>query len=313
MPVVTPILLKYLDLIGIVIFVGLSSFKMLVFQPAVNAISDLETREALKTCEAAYARKIIPRVIFYLILVQGVILVDQIESMTGGLVAQIIPSVRLWLTGTFSGLLWVSKLFVLVLIGFISRFANQRKDFFLFAMGILLCLSASLSGHAITGKIYAVVMIDWLHLSAVAIWVGALLPLRRMVRRYGLYVKAEQQVLFLRKLVENFSLWAILAVSIILITGAFNAMIYMGSEVFIIKTRYAKIFALKLCFVVIVFGLGGLARFYILPGLQAKEGIERTSFLRLQRIFLSILTFELFFVTGVLILAALLTQTEISG
>lgn len=313
MPAITPIVLKYLDLIGIVIFVGLSAFKMLVFLPAVNAISDFETREALKTCEAQYAGKIIPRVILTLILLQGVILVDQIERMTGGSVAQAIPSMRHWLTGTFPGLLWVSKLFVLLSIGFLSRLEIRRRDFLLLVLGLVLCLGATLSGHALTGKIHALVMTDWLHFTAVAIWVGALLPLRRMVRRYGSYVKAEQQGLFLRKLVENFSLLGILAVSIIIITGAFNAMIYMGSEVFVFGTQYAKVFALKLCFVFIVFSLGGLARFYILPRLQAKEGIERTPFLRLQGIFLSILTFELFFVTGVLILAALLTQIEIPG
>lgn len=303
--------LKYLDLIGIVLFVGLPAFKLLVFQPTLKAISDLETRETLKAEEAKYARRILPLVVFYLVLVQGVILVHQIEKMTGQSIAQAMPILSHWLTGTFSGLLWMNKVFILILIGIVSRIENERKDFSLLVLGLLLCLSASLSGHAVTEKIYAVVMTDWLHLTAVAIWVGALLPLRRMVRRYAHCVKAEEQAFFLRKLVENFSIWAIFAVAIIIVTGSFNALIYLGSEIFVFEAQYAKIFALKLCFVLIVLAFGGLARFYILPRLQKKEPIERASFMRLQRIFLGVLTFELLFVTGVLILAALLTQIAV--
>jgi len=118
---------------------------------------------------------------------------------------------------------------------------------------------------------------------------------------------------FLRTLVENFSLWAMFAVAIIIISGGFNLGVYLGKDLLSFETRYAKIFLLKLCFVLIVFASGALARFYLLPRLQKKEPIERPNFLKLQRLFLAVLSFEIFFVTGVLILAALLTQTEISG
>ncbi len=303
--------LKYLDLIGIVLFVGLPAFKVLVFLPTLRVISDIKTRQTLKAEEAKYARRILPLVFFYLLLLHGVILVHQIENMTGQPLARSLPILSHWLTGTFSGLLWLNKLFLLIFIGFLFRIETQRKDFLLLALGVLLCLGASLGGHAVTEKIHALVMTDWLHFTSVAVWVGALLPLRRMVKRYASCVKADQQILFLRKLIENFSLWAILAAAIIVTTGAFNAVIYLGADVFAFEAQYGKIFTLKLGFVLIVFGLGGFARFYILPRLQAEDTIERTQFLRLQRLFLRILSLELFFVTGVLIWAALLTQTPI--
>ncbi len=309
--VLQPTFLKYLDLIGIVVFVGLFAFKVLVFLPTVKTISDPETSKALKADERKYSRKMLSLVILYLIALQGVILLYQIENMTGEPVAQAMPFFGHWFTSTFSGLLWMTKVFILILIGLLSRFEIQRKDFLFLGLGVLLCLTASLSGHAITVKIYALVITDWLHLTAVSVWVGALLPLTRTVRRYGAWVKADQQVYFLRRLVETFSLWAIIAVAMIIISGGFNLGVYLGADIFSFETQYAKVFLLKFCFVLIVFASGALARFYILPRLQKKELMERPYFLKLQRIFLGILRFELFFVTGVLILAALLTQTKI--
>ncbi|NOY83839.1 MAG: hypothetical protein GXO96_03260 [Nitrospirae bacterium] len=316
MPLISPFVLqfaflKYLDLIGIVVFMGLFAFRVLVFLPTVKTISDIETREALKADERKYTQKISVIVILYLIVLQGVILVHQIENLTGRPMAQSTHILSHWLTGTFSGLLWMNKVFLLIFMGLLSRFESQRKDFLFLGSGILLCLIASLGGHAFSVKIYALVITDLMHLIAVTIWVGALLPLTRTVRRYGQCVKPDQQVHFLRKLVEVFSLWAMFAVAIIIISGGFNLGVYLGDDLFSFESQYAKVFLLKFCFVLIVFASGALARFYILPRLQKKEPIERTSFLRLQKLFIAVLSFELFFVTGVLILAALLTQTEI--
>ncbi len=300
---------RWLDIIGVVLLVGATAFRQLTFLPSIKAVINLKTRSGMLEEEDRRSAPFLRMLLLYLLILHFLTLVHQSVMMSDRPLSEIVPVITIVVFKTHFGLIWGIKLLLLLFLMIVGRSEIARKGRLLFGVSCLLCLMGSLSGHAIARQAYYLAGTDWLHYTAVAVWAGGLLPLRGIARRSQHWLESTDLAAFLSRIVETFSVWAILCVVTIIMTGSFNAMIYLGPSGIIIEPEYAKVLIIKLCFVLGAFGLGGFSRFYILPRLQKSEQLVSAGVHSLEKIFYRAITLELGLVIGALILAALLTQT----
>ena len=301
------VFLRWLDIVGVVLFVGLAAFRQLTFIPTIQTLQNRETRSGMLAEEDAHLSPLFRFLLSYLIVLHLLTLVYQAGMMSGWNLSELALNIPVVLTKPHFGLVWVVKAVLLSVLLILLRF--RRKGPLLLIMSCLLCLLGSLGGHAIAREAHYIVLTDWLHYTAVSVWAGGLLPLRGIARRTQGWIEPSDLSAFLSRIVEVFSAWAILCVITIIMTGSFNAMVYLGPRGIVIEPPYGKILLLKLCFVLAAFGLGGFSRFYLLPRLQKCEKDASADVALLERLFYRAITIELGVVMTVLVFAALLTQT----
>ncbi len=282
-------LLRWLEIGGVVLFVGAVSFREMCYLPASRSVGDLGTRKGLLKAEDANSVQGLRRILYVLIVLHLTRLYNAEISV-------------------FIATIWGIKLGLLGLLLFLIRSQATWRGSLFFGMGTLLCLMGSLSGHAVSGENYVLVLTDWLHFSAVSIWAGGLLPLRDAARRSKVRLDTSELAAFLARLIEVFSIWAIFCVITIVMTGGFNAMIYLSPGGDILEEAYGKVLSVKLSIVSIAIGLGGISQFYILPRLKKIKASAKLVVLEKQ--LYHVLTVEVIFVAFVLACAALLTQTS---
>lgn len=294
-------LLKGLDILGIVFVVGLLAFRQLVLPSSLQAILDVSIQKRLEKDETHHSSR---RLFFFLcalMALQFVILFHQSETRS---------SLLFFLFLTPLGWIWGGKFILLSLFFILLRSHSASKDSILFGAGCLLCLTGSLSGHARERWAYDLLLTDWLHFTAVSIWVGGLIPLLSISRRSRLWLAPVPWAAFLSRLIETFSLWAILCVATILMTGSFNALVYLRPKGVIVMPEYEKILLLKVSFVLIVLVLGGVSRFFILPRLRKIKTDTAQTVFKLEKCFFLVVTMEFVVALVVLVLAAVLTQSK---
>ncbi|MBV8927395.1 MAG: CopD family protein [Bradyrhizobium sp.] len=123
-------------------------------------------------------------------------------------------------------------------------------------------LSLAASGHAATAPPESLTRpAMFLHGTAVAFWLGALLPLLASLR-------GPQAAL---PVVKRFSLAAIPVVGVLALTGLGLATIQLDSVAALVTTKYGIILSIKLALVAALLGLAALNRFRLTPALAAAE------------------------------------------
>jgi copper transport protein len=133
-------------------------------------------------------------------------------------------------------------------------------------------LTFSLQGHgAARGSALGVVII-WLHLAAMAIWLGGL-PMLFLALRQG-DVPASV-------LVTRFSEAALISVGLIVATGIYNAYAYVKTVEAVIATTYGRALIVKTGIFALLYALGTVNLFYLSPRLRegdnnARKGLFRT-------------------------------------
>ena len=302
-------LLRWLDILGVVLFVGSAAFHQLTFLQVLQAAGRSADNAPILKGED---RRRLPRlrgILVYLAVIHLVTLVHEAGMMSGKPMTEALPVIPVVLSKTHFGLIWSIKLGLLAALAGVSCIEAAARDWLLLYGGCLLCLTGSLSGHAIGRRAYYLALTDWLHYTAVSVWAGGLLPLRGTARRATAWFAPPDVVPFLSRLIETFSVWAVLCVVTITITGGFNAMIYLGPRGTVVIPVYGKVLLVKLLFVLSGFALGGFSRFFILPRLQRNRPPTQKEAAALGRLFYRALTVETGFVVMALVLAALLTQT----
>ncbi|HLG23167.1 MAG TPA: CopD family protein [Candidatus Manganitrophaceae bacterium] len=301
-------LFRWLDIAGVVLWVGAIGFRRLIFPAGLAVLSDPAKRQGLQREEAGYTEPVLFWALLYLFIVHFLTWVHQAGMMSGKPFSAIGPILPVVLTKTHFGAIWIVKLFLLALLLFLIRSGARHRDPLLLGSGFLLCLTGSLTGHAIRhGSFYPPLLSDWVHYVAVSIWAGGLPPLLRLARKSGRLLDPPASTRFLKELIERFSRWALLSVILILSTGVYNGFFHLQGRS-ITDTAYGQAFLLKLVIVLIAFGLGGASRFYILPSLRKMEE-EKRGASNIQRCFIRLVGAEIVFMVAALLLAALLTQT----
>jgi putative copper resistance protein D len=116
---------------------------------------------------------------------------------------------------------------------------------------------------------------DFLHLVAVGLWLGGLLPLAILLtylRRCG----EEPWLSAACNAGSRFSTLGILAVSILLISGTINASFLVGGIQSLIDTRYGRLLLLKLALFAVMVSTAAINRQYLLPRLCKADATDRS-------------------------------------
>jgi copper transport protein len=140
------------------------------------------------------------------------------------------------------------------------------------SLGILLTFSLTAHAGAVGNGSFWAVIADALHLIAVGIWVGGLISLAMLFWRPLTGVSAEQQVEFRATLVSRFSPMAAAAVTIVLLTGVFNAVVEIPTWSALFHTAYGRSLLIKLAVVAVMLGVGAFNAFYLRPHLERVVG-----------------------------------------
>lgn len=302
-------LFKWLDVIGIVLWIGAIGFRLLIFSPLLKALRDPELETRLRREESAYTEPVLKGLLLYLIVLHLITWVHEGQMMSGKPLSALAPVLPIVLTQTHFGTIWAMKLLLLLGLFILVRIRIDARDPLLLGAGLFLCLAGSLIGHAVTHPaLHGVIFSDWVHYAAVSIWIGGLLPLRRLARKGASWMDAARLAVFLRILIGLFSKWATLSVVLIVATGIYNAVLFLDRH-WIVDFNYGQVLSMKLLFVAATIGMGGLSRFYILPSLQRIHASAPFTASEIERRFFRFITVEIVFAMMALLLAALLTQT----
>jgi len=303
-------LFRWLDIIGVVVLVGSIAFRRLIFLPSIKTLFDDGRRTRLEEAEFFHTERVIFLALVYLTILHLLTLVHQSEMMSGKSLHEIMPVLPLVLKRTHFGLIWIIKIFLLFILFVTTRFRLKAHPTLLLVMGLSLCLTGSLSGHAVSrNPFFGIIPSDWLHYSSVVIWIGGLFPLRWIAGKSARMLEPEQFGVFLEKILTVFSRWAVLCVMTILTTGMINALGYIGWRN-PLTLPYGRVLASKLILVGIVLSLGAVSRFYILPSFRKIKAGSEMKVSELERRFRAAVTIEICFAVLTLILAALLTQAS---
>ena len=166
------------------------------------------------------------------------------------------------LIDTRIGVIGISRFaLVFIISGLLLPRQNRWNRWASLPFSLLFLLTFSLESHAASELTPILpVLADWIHMTAVSVWVGGLfsfLGVMWLIRR----IDARTRTLLTARLIPHFSNLAMTSVGILAITGPFLALLHIGSFQDLISTTYGQAFILK---GVIGFGMVGLGGYNFL-------------------------------------------------
>jgi copper transport protein len=114
--------------------------------------------------------------------------------------------------------------------------------------------SAGRAGH---------VLFDWLHINAMSIWLGGLIPLAIILVEARRYKDAP-----INWIIRRFSVVALLCVTILAATGLYNAEALVGTVNGLTQTTFGRALIIKLSLFAILFALGAINLMLISPRIE---------------------------------------------
>ena len=130
--------------------------------------------------------------------------------------------------------------------------------------GTLAWAGHGIGGAGLGGRIHLAA--DFLHLIAAAAWVGGLLPLALMLAVAGASVTVAQAVSL------RFSAYGIIAVGVLLLTGAINTWYLAGSIRALTETDYGHLLLIKIALFLVLLALATINRLWLTPALAVDAG-----------------------------------------
>lgn len=190
------------------------------------------------------------------------------------------------------------------LVAWTLRSGDGQRGAWAVEAGVVLVSAASfaLSGHAASSETQPLAVVtDVLHASAAGTWVGGIFVLAMLLLPSSQRMAEPTRGDMLATVVIRFSKVSLIAVSLIVVTGAFAAWLHVGSVSALFDSTYGRTLGVKLL-VLTPMLLAGLANWrWITPRLRtdrrAAENLERA------------VRVELFFGLLVLLLTAILVAT----
>lgn len=167
------------------------------------------------------------------------------------------------------------------------------------ATSAVLLAGFTVSAHAWANGPAAVAM-DWLHLVALATWIGGLASLLVVARAVG--VSDRRQLL--RALVPRFSSVAATGLAVVIVTGLYSARLHVPDFQALRTTVYGRTLLIKLALVAPLVALGAVNRFVIRPRLEDREKTPQPG---LQRRFQGLVGGEVGLAAAIVLAVAVLT------
>jgi copper transport protein len=296
---VAPELLVWLQFIGIALAGGALVFRALITAPVVRALGkSVGSDGGAAIGLAAIGAVLALHAAFFSFLVGAYPVVG--GSVGDFVDAEIIPirlSTHAGQAFTFSSFAWIA---VIALIVGAWVYSRRREALLGAAGGLSLAIAFGLSwaSHPDTGGAL-LLLADYAHLLAAALWVGGLVALVTLIASVRLRPGAEREALF-RACLLRFSAIAPALVVVLAAAGAYVAIGELPSASAIFTSRYGIVLFAKAAAFAVAIGLAAYHRFSVVPRVAAGAsavGVRRT------------LAAEVVLLSAALGLAAVLSQT----
>ncbi len=189
-----------------------------------------------------------------------------------------VPTVPLLLTiilKTHFGIVWLIRIAVLLLLLVTEKAGRGYREsrgilFFMLALGFLIAITLSASGHASDKGDFSVPeVLDVSHLLAASIWGGGLFTLSVVILPT---LSEETDGVVLARVAARFSRIAIFGVGIIALTSLYNVWTYVGDFNSILKTAYGRTVLVKIILFLVLILFGAFNRYISVPLLQELAG-----------------------------------------
>lgn len=194
------------------------------------------------------------------------------EALTSGAIGGVLGKTQF-------GRLWQLRLGLIALLGAFMLFRERErdgKDWIAFRVeGLILAggLTASLAwaGHAAATQGSAIILhlvADAIHLLAASVWLGGLLPLAILLAWAWRFLDPPWADVA-QDATRRFSNLALLAVSILVLTGIVNTWMIVADIPHLVGTSYGRILLLKLALLLPLMGIAAVNLLRLKPGLAA--------------------------------------------
>jgi copper transport protein len=300
---------RWLNLLMAAVALGGLPFALLVWRPAWRA-----AQRAGADCQATdmamthTLRRLLIAGGALFLLTNLLFLVAQAATAAGVPFAQAVGTPVLQLLGGRSGMLWLARVALTLLIGAVAlRLPPAGRGTawpwwvaLLLGGAALLTISLNSHGAAVPEGTALAVGLDWLHLAAMVAWLGGLVPLTIALRA----AQHDAAGAFpLAMLIPRFSRLAASCIVILTLTGVYNYLLHVNGLDLLAATTYGRALLIKLGLFGVLLLLGGLNLFVLSRRL-------RTSGNRLARAFGRSVRGEL--VAGALLLLAVGVMTSVA-
>lgn len=198
------------------------------------------------------------------------ILLLQAQIVSGGGGLELLNTMPVVVIGTRFGSLWIARVLLWLIFGIILWRAKQSSNnvfTILLLIGACILITQSLFSHA-SGTEDAVpsVVADWMHLLAMAIWIGGLI-------QFVLVIGAIKETNRLAAMVARFSNMARVCVAILIISGVYAAWLHVGSLNALFTTAYGQALVVKLVLFLPLLASAAINLVFTHRGLQAGHNI----------------------------------------
>jgi copper resistance protein D len=199
-------------------------------------------------------------------------------SMSERSAAEVFSAGILWvvLLQTDFGRAWLIRALLVVLLATVFAFAlttKPKRSAAIWLNVIAAAMAAGLvgilawGGHAASGAGTEGIVhpaADFLHLTAAAAWVGALVPLALLLGRAG---RDASSIAIARTATLRFSVFGLASVATLMITGLVNAFYLVGSVAALFDTDYGRLLTAKVALFFVMVAVAAINRFRLTPEL----------------------------------------------
>ena len=160
-----------------------------------------------------------------------------------------------------------SKSILLLFVGFILLFFLIKNLNFLskilYLLGTsILVISFIVVGHSFSSGIYSQLLVI-VHVICISYWVGSFLPLR--------HICTINNCKNLHKVAHNFGVYAVIYISLLVITGLIFSYILLGGVSPLITSYYGNVLLIKILLVSIILMIGAINKFKIVPNIKVNQ------------------------------------------
>jgi copper transport protein len=259
-------LIRWLSYFAAAIMAGSLLFGWLVWRPAYRAWEAPDPK-----CDEIAARRLrqlaLSGIASLAILSLGFLLLQAQEASQAVFQIPYSQALMALITPLSGWVFWLRMVLLVFLAYLASRLSNPSEDpattwWVATILALAVLLTFSLQSHAAALDNLLVVAIDWLHITAMAAWLGGLLPLFLLLR---------QTELPAHLVVPKFSRLALASVAALAMSGLFSAFIQVRTFQALTSTTYGVALVVKSGLFVILIGLGAVNLLVLSPRLESPE------------------------------------------
>ncbi len=282
--------LRWGALLGFAVLAGGFWFRLLVLAPVVTG------QPALARAEAGLLRTVRWATLAVLVINLLWLWFQVVQVADGNLLAIIQPEslAKVVLRSRF-GMVWLARMMcVMATLGVIDQLAvliaqPGGKGLRWWQGGALLSLAliatGSVLGHAASREPVALTLtVDWLHVTAMSLWIGGLFHLVLITVSAGFRAQPGARLGALNALLPGFSRLAVVSVQVLIASGLLVAWIQMGRTEAFVTTDYGRTLLIKLAISVPLLLVGAVNLLRFGPQVERAavgEGLKRPALERL--------------------------------